>query len=84
MTEQVVINIDDVPLRDSGNGKTFVAMQVVWKLWVKQWPAGRKPRVLYLADRNILVDQPIEREFKPVFAGFEPEAMKICGNTTRR
>ena len=52
----------------TGTGKTFVAMQTVWKLWTKEWPAGRKPRVLYLADRNILVDQPIEREFKPVFA----------------
>ncbi len=52
----------------TGTGKTFVAMQAVWKLWTKGWPAGRKPRVLYLADRNILVDQPIEREFKPVFA----------------
>ncbi len=51
----------------TGTGKTFVAMQVVWKLWSTGWPGGRKPRVLYLADRNILVDQPIQREFKPVF-----------------
>lgn len=51
----------------TGTGKTFVAMQVVWKLWRGQWPDTRKPRVLYLADRNILVDQPMEREFRPVF-----------------
>jgi type I restriction enzyme R subunit len=52
----------------TGTGKTFVALQIVWKLWQSQWKQGRKPRFLYLADRNILVDQPIAREFKPVFA----------------
>jgi type I restriction enzyme R subunit len=51
----------------TGTGKTFVALQTVWKLWESGWREDRKPRVLYLADRNILVDQPIEREFKPVF-----------------
>lgn len=51
----------------TGTGKTFVALQIVWKLWVGGFPEGRKPRVLYLADRNILIDQPIEREFAPVF-----------------
>jgi type I restriction enzyme R subunit len=51
----------------TGTGKTFVSMQVVWKLWQSGWRAGRNARILYLADRNILVDQPIEREFKPAF-----------------
>ncbi|WP_156442368.1 EcoAI/FtnUII family type I restriction enzme subunit R [Mycobacterium sp. IS-1556] len=51
----------------TGTGKTFVALQIVWKLWQSRWREGRKPRFLYLADRNILVDQPISREFKPVF-----------------
>ena len=51
----------------TGTGKTFVALQVVWKLWSSAWCGARKPRILYLADRNILVDQPIAREFKPVF-----------------
>lgn len=51
----------------TGTGKTFVALQIVWKLWQSRWREGRKPRFLYLADRNILVDQPIAREFKPVF-----------------
>lgn len=51
----------------TGTGKTFVAMQIVWKLWSKRWPGDRRPRILYLADRNILVDQPIQREFQPVF-----------------
>jgi type I restriction enzyme, R subunit len=51
----------------TGTGKTFVALQVVWKLWSSKWKDERKPRILYLADRNILVDQPIAREFVPVF-----------------
>ena len=52
----------------TGTGKTFVALQIIWKLTAGHWPAGsRKPRILYLADRNILVDQPIGREFRGVF-----------------
>ena len=51
----------------TGTGKTFVAMQVIWKLWNTRWCGDRNPRVLYLADRNILIDQPITREFKPAF-----------------
>jgi type I restriction enzyme R subunit len=51
----------------TGTGKTFVALQIIWKLWSGGWRADRKPRILYLADRNILVDQPISREFRPVF-----------------
>ncbi len=66
----------------TGTGKTFVALQVVWKLWNSRWAARRKPRVLYLADRNILIDQPIAREFKPVFGD---AVWKIGGeaNTSR-
>lgn len=51
----------------TGTGKTFVSMQIVWKLWKSGWRKGRNPRILYLADRNILIDQPIEREFRPAF-----------------
>ena len=52
----------------TGTGKTFIAMQIAWKLWKEKWPTGeRPPRILYLADRNILIDQPIQREFKPAF-----------------
>lgn len=42
-----------------GTGKTFVAVQIVWKLWETE----RKRRILYLVDRSILVDQPLTREF---------------------
>lgn len=55
----------------TGTGKTFVSMQIVWKLWNSRWVRGRNPRILYLADRNVLVDQPIEREFKPAFGSGE-------------
>ena len=51
----------------TGTGKTFLALQIIWKLWSSGWRGDRKPRILYLADRNILVDQPIAREFRPVF-----------------
>jgi type I restriction enzyme, R subunit len=51
----------------TGTGKTFVALQVAWKLQQARWPSGQRTRVLYLADRNVLVDQPIIREFRPVF-----------------
>ena len=48
----------------TGTGKTFVAFQIIWRLW----KSGRKKRILFLADRNILVDQTRVNDFKP-FAG---------------
>ncbi|GHF50767.1 type I restriction enzyme R subunit [Amycolatopsis bartoniae] len=51
----------------TGTGKTLAAFQIVSKLWHSRWTRGRKPRVLYLADRNILVDQPKDEYFEPVF-----------------
>ena len=45
----------------TGTGKTFMAFQIIWRLW----KAGLKKRILYLADRNILVDQTIIGDFKP-------------------
>jgi type I restriction enzyme R subunit len=45
----------------TGTGKTLVAMQIAWKLWKTK----RKRRILYLADRNILVDQAKDRTFTP-------------------
>lgn len=45
----------------TGTGKTFIAFQIVWKLFHSRWnlrrDASRRPRVLFLADRNILADQ---------------------------
>jgi type I restriction enzyme R subunit len=45
----------------TGTGKTFVAFQIVWKLfqsrWTKDGSKARRPRILFLADRNILANQ---------------------------
>jgi len=52
----------------TGTGKTQVAFQICWKLWSTRWNrAGehRRPRILYLADRNILVDDPKDKTFAP-------------------
>lgn len=52
----------------TGTGKTVVAFQICWKLWSSRWNrAGeyRKPRILFLADRNILVDDPKDKTFAP-------------------
>lgn len=52
----------------TGTGKTFVAFQVCWKLWNSRWNrAGeyRRPKILFLADRNILVDDPKDKMFAP-------------------
>jgi type I restriction enzyme R subunit len=48
----------------TGTGKTYTAFQIIWRLW----KAGVKKRILFLADRNILVDQTKTNDFKP-FAG---------------
>lgn len=45
----------------TGTGKTFTAFQIIWRLWRSK----RAKRVLYLADRNILVDQTKVNDFKP-------------------
>jgi len=52
----------------TGTGKTFVAFQIAWKLWSSRWNrdgAYRRPKILYLADRNILVDDPKDKMFAP-------------------
>ncbi len=51
----------------TGTGKTFTALQIVAKLLDSDWKDSEPARVLYLADRKVLVDQPISREFRPVF-----------------
>lgn len=52
----------------TGTGKTIVAFQVCWKIWNARWNregAYRKPRILFLADRNVLVDDPKDKAFAP-------------------
>jgi len=45
----------------TGTGKTFTAFQIIWRLWKSK----QKKRILFLADRNILVDQTKNNDFKP-------------------
>ena len=53
----------------TGTGKTVVAFQICWKLWqfaLEPQPGEyRRPRILYLADRNILIDDPKDKTFAP-------------------
>lgn len=45
----------------TGTGKTYTAFQIIWRLW----KAGLKKRILFLADRNVLVDQTMVNDFRP-------------------
>lgn len=45
----------------TGTGKTFTAFQIIWRLW----KAGAKKRILFLADRNVLVNQTMVNDFRP-------------------
>lgn len=53
----------------TGTGKTVVAFQICWKLWSAKWnrkgEPNRRPKILYLADRNILIDDPKDKTFPP-------------------
>jgi len=60
----------------TGTGKTAVAFQICWKLWNARWNRTgeyRRPKILYLADRNILVDHPKDG----IFAAFGDARCKI-------
>jgi type I restriction enzyme, R subunit len=67
----------------TGTGKTVVAFQICWKLWSSRWnrtgEAQRRPRILYLADRNILVDDPKDK----IFAPFGDARWKIEGEAIK-
>ncbi|SMF96549.1 type I restriction enzyme, R subunit [Methylomagnum ishizawai] len=45
----------------TGTGKTYTAFQIIWRLW----KAGARKRILFLADRNVLVDQTMVNDFRP-------------------
>ena len=49
----------------TGTGKTYTAFQIIHRLWKSRQREGRKMKVLFLADRNILVDQTMVQDFKP-------------------
>ena len=58
----------------TGTGKTAIAFQIAWKLFHSRWNLGReptrRPRILFLADRNILADQAFN-----AFSAFEEDAL---------
>ncbi|MBO1008237.1 DEAD/DEAH box helicase family protein [Acidovorax sp. SD340] len=45
----------------TGTGKTYTAFQIIWRLW----KSSAKKRILFLADRNILIDQTMVNDFRP-------------------
>jgi type I restriction enzyme R subunit len=64
----------------TGTGKTFIAFQIAWKLFHSRWNLGdwnagtapsRRPRILFLADRNVLADQAFN-----AFSAFPEDALK--------
>lgn len=67
----------------TGTGKTFIAFQIVHKLFQARWNRNslglRRPRVLFLADRNILADQAIN-----TFNPYEKDLIKINGEEVRK
>lgn len=66
----------------TGTGKTDVAFQICWKLWSTKWNRTgepRRPRLLFLSDRSILVDDPKDKQFAPFGAArwkLQGEAVK--------
>jgi type I restriction enzyme R subunit len=58
----------------TGTGKTFIAFQVAWKLFYSRWnlsrAPSRRPRILFLADRNVLANQAYN-----AFSAFPEDAM---------
>jgi type I restriction enzyme R subunit len=67
----------------TGTGKTFIAFQIVHKLFQARWNlsefGARRPRILFLADRNVLADQAIN-----TFNPYEGDLIKIDGEEIRR
>lgn len=68
----------------TGTGKTFIAFQIAWKLFQSRWNIGRdgkrQPRILFLADRNILADQAFN-----AFSAFPEDALvRITPNDIRK
>ena len=52
----------------TGAGKTAIAFQICWKLWSARWNVkgtSRRPKLLFLSDRNFLVDDPMAKDFSP-------------------
>lgn len=66
----------------TGTGKTVVVFQIIWKLWNTRWTRtgqDRRPKILYLADRNILIDDPKDK----TFTSFGDARWKIEGGAVK-
>src|SRR2546425_734490 len=66
----------------TGTGKTVIAFQICYKLWNSRWNRTgehRRPRILFLADRNVLVDDPKDKTFAP----FADARWKIQGEAIK-
>jgi type I restriction enzyme R subunit len=66
----------------TGTGKTFISFQIVHKLLQAKWNIegeDRRPRILFLADRNVLADQAIN-----TFNPYENDVIKIDGEEVRK
>ncbi len=63
----------------TGTGKTYTAFQIIWRLW----KARHKKRVLFLADRNVLVDQTMVNDFRP-FGGAMAKLSTKAGTIARQ
>lgn len=63
----------------TGTGKTYTAFQIIWRLW----KAGRKKRILFLADRNVLIDQTMVNDFRP-FGGAMAKLSTNAGTIERQ
>ena len=57
----------------TGTGKTYTAFQIIWRLW----KAKQKKRILFLADRNVLIDQTMVNDFRP----FDKAMAKLSTNS---
>ena len=66
----------------TGTGKTFISFQIVWKLFNARWNKRgdeRRPRILFLADRNVLIEQAMG-DFNPL----EDEIVRVNGEEIRK
>src|ERR1700730_9832902 len=62
----------------TGTGKTYTAFQIIWRLW----KGGRKKRILFLADRNVLIKQTMVNDFRP-FGGVMAK-LSVRSNTIEK
>jgi type I restriction enzyme R subunit len=69
----------------TGTGKTVIAAQIAYKLWSMRWTrkgiGGRRPKILFLADRNFLVDDPYSKDFS-IFGEARHKIQRVV-NTAR-